>query len=245
MSEIGLYNPDGFAFQKNAAQPVVDSSLIMWLDARIRASYQYGATTWFDLSGNRNHGTLSNATYGTEDKGRIVFNGTSTLVTYPAIVFTNAPFTLEFFGSINGLLDSLNRRGIFGFNSNASELSNSYAFLLQFIGDGVLQTFNFGIASDPYQFPSFQYFHWVFTIDVSRITTVYVNGLKNPSQNQLSSFTNITMSFNRFGLSLSASNRYYVGNLLTARIYSRALSVSEVQQNFNSLSNRLNKYTQQ
>ena len=39
---------------------IVTNGLVLALDAADRNSYVSGSTTWFDLSGNSNNGTLTN-----------------------------------------------------------------------------------------------------------------------------------------------------------------------------------------
>lgn len=54
---------------------VIDSSLILYLDAANPRSYPGSGTTWYDLSGNNNHFTLYNGP--TYSNGAIVFDGTN------------------------------------------------------------------------------------------------------------------------------------------------------------------------
>ena len=57
---------------------IVTNGLVLNLDAANPRSYPpaYNGTTWFDLSGNSNNGTLTNGpTYNTGSGGSIVFDG--------------------------------------------------------------------------------------------------------------------------------------------------------------------------
>jgi len=54
---------------------VIDSSLILYLDAANTRSYPGSGTAWYDLSGNNNHFTLYNGP--TYSNGSIVFDGTN------------------------------------------------------------------------------------------------------------------------------------------------------------------------
>jgi len=70
------------AIYKNTP-PVVTSGLVLCLDAANRQSYVSGSTTWRDLSGNGNNGTLVNGTsFSTEIGGCMVFNGINNYVSF-------------------------------------------------------------------------------------------------------------------------------------------------------------------
>jgi hypothetical protein len=64
-----------------AGTGVVTSGLTCYLDAAIPASYPGSGTTWYDLSGNGNHGTLTNGpTFSGLNGGVIVLDGTNDYV---------------------------------------------------------------------------------------------------------------------------------------------------------------------
>ena len=55
--------------------------LVLCLDAGNPRSYQSGSTTWFDLSGNNNSGSLvSGSGYSSANFGSITFNGTGSYI---------------------------------------------------------------------------------------------------------------------------------------------------------------------
>jgi hypothetical protein len=57
---------------------VVTNGLVLNLDAANTKSYVSGSTTWRDLSGNGNNGTLVNGpTFSSNYGGGIVFNGSN------------------------------------------------------------------------------------------------------------------------------------------------------------------------
>ena len=57
---------------------IVNNGLILALDAADNNSYSGSGTTWSDLSGNNNTGTLTNGpTFGSTNGGTIVFDGTN------------------------------------------------------------------------------------------------------------------------------------------------------------------------
>ena len=55
---------------------VVYNGLVLYLDAANNKSYVSGSTSWNDLTGNKNVGTLTNGpTFNTGSGGSIVFDG--------------------------------------------------------------------------------------------------------------------------------------------------------------------------
>lgn len=63
------------------APGVITDSLILHLDAGDSSSYSGSGTTWTDLSGNSNNGTLTNGpTFDSNNEGSIVFDGSDDLV---------------------------------------------------------------------------------------------------------------------------------------------------------------------
>jgi hypothetical protein len=55
---------------------IIESGLVLCLDAANKNSYRGSGTTWTDLSGNGNNGTLTNGpTFSAGNQGSIVFDG--------------------------------------------------------------------------------------------------------------------------------------------------------------------------
>jgi hypothetical protein len=64
----------------NLGPGLVYENLRMYLDAGNDKSYPGSGNTWYDLSGNNNHGTLNNTTFDSEKGGCFSFNGTTSYV---------------------------------------------------------------------------------------------------------------------------------------------------------------------
>ena len=56
---------------------IVTNGLVLCLDAGDGLSYPSNGVTWTDLSGQGNHGTLSNVSYSNSNNGSLSFNGTN------------------------------------------------------------------------------------------------------------------------------------------------------------------------
>ena len=59
----------------NYSPKIVTDGLVLCLDAADKVSYPGSGTTWSDLSGNGNDGTITNATFSTVGGGSINFDG--------------------------------------------------------------------------------------------------------------------------------------------------------------------------
>jgi len=60
---------------------IVTSGLVLQLDAANTKSYPGSGTTWTDLSGNGNNGTLTNSpTFSSANGGIFTFNGTNQFI---------------------------------------------------------------------------------------------------------------------------------------------------------------------
>jgi hypothetical protein len=106
-------NVSSMKMKKVFADPVtsiVTSGLVLNLDASNASSYAGSGTSWFDLSGNGNNGTLTNGpTFSSENGGSIVFDGTNDYISIGSqnIVGTGtSAFTGELWWYINKTLAS-------------------------------------------------------------------------------------------------------------------------------------------
>ena len=76
---------------------IVTDGLVAHYDAANTKSYPGSGTTWKDISGNGNDGTLTNGiTYSSENGGVLVLNGTSDYVVTGSVMFNaNSNFTFS------------------------------------------------------------------------------------------------------------------------------------------------------
>ena len=74
----GMVMPSGSTFRRDALENMVERGLVLYLDAANSNSYNTGisTSTWYDLSGQQNNGTLFNGTsYSSADGGSFSFDG--------------------------------------------------------------------------------------------------------------------------------------------------------------------------
>jgi hypothetical protein len=85
---------------------IITRGLVLHLDASALESYPRNGTTWYDISGNNNHGTLTNGpTFSNDNQGYIDFDGSNDYVTIPDSSnwdFGTGEFSIEMWIYLNG-----------------------------------------------------------------------------------------------------------------------------------------------
>jgi hypothetical protein len=216
--------------------PIVTNGLVLNLDCGNRLSYPTSGTTWTDLSGFANNGTLTNGpTYNPNNLGSIVFDGTDDWVTLPnGLLSGTGDFTVnqwiktditENGGTTFGNYPSGNLQIFFGYNYIGMWLGNPSTYL--------------GTTPWNVTLPEFTTQSVMITAGRSGVTTYYyINGeIKKTG----SSSTTIGTSSNIFRIGTNSNNSFgeqFKGGIYTTQIYNRALTSSEVLQNYNAYKSR-------
>jgi len=210
---------------------IVTSGLVLALDAADKLSYPGSGTTWRDLSGNNNTGTLTNGpTFSTGNMGSIVFDGVDDNATCNLVTSDANNVTLEVWFKATTLPGD---RGLI-YNGNGG--SSGYG--LQFGACGTagttLYVFFGGINCNVVSYGTLVTNTWYQAV-YTRTTTpsisniLYINGISRS--------TNTTSNPNAPAGSTLISSAFN-GNISIARIYNRALTATEVLQNYNATKNR-------
>ena len=216
---------------------IVKDGLVLNLDAADTFSYPRTGTRWNDLSGNGNHATLVNSpSFSYNNDGYFIFNGTNNYVTLSNLILnTTTGFTIDlivyiedpqpvysnfwsyWYASGNGFewgtYASGSNQGKFLFKDNSA--SGSPGISTTYIGNQwAIITFGCNNA----------------------IPFMYLNGNYQGVANTFRTNTNITLS-RIFGSSTPLTT-YYKCYSSGLKAYNRALSASEVSQNFEALRGR-------
>lgn len=212
---------------------IVKDGLVLYLDATNPKSYPGTGTTWYDLSGNGNHGTLTNGpTYNSINGGCIVFDGIDdyvSLLSTPSIAQSVYSSTVE-------IIAYRNRSNAFEVMFGGGSFANSAGFYVGFRQTSE-NNFMFAYYANDQDglTPStnIAWNHYTATHDVSaRSRFRYFNSsLLSPSQS--SGVTN--SSANRFFIGAfnnSSATYFFQGKISQVKIYNRALSTAEIAQNF-------------
>ena len=209
-------------------KPIVTNGLVLSLDAGNRKSYPGSGDIWTDLSGNGNTGTLVGGTgYNSANGGSLTFDGTDDYVQKTsATANMSAGVTMEVIFKSTDLTSRA--QGLMSWNS-----APPYINLWSHSG-GKLRFECFGAYSTTATFSNNTWYHLVGT-HKSNDLNLYVNG------------SNVIFNVNQGG-TLSSSYTanivigefagYMSGNIAKVSIYNRALSATEIAQNYNALKGR-------
>lgn len=223
---------------------IVTSGLVLALDTADRNSYAGSGTTWSDLSGNVNNGTLTGGvTYDSGNGGSLVFNGSTgyincnnitSLGSNPASSFTVSAWVKKtgnsIYQSVIEKYQGITISGVWGWivmvdypNINDISLylnrSQQAERIISYTGSTVLST----------------WCNIVFVYDGSN-GYLYVNGVYR-SQGATVNGTVNNRNVNIGRLSVN-NGQYFSGNISNVLGYSRALSSTEIQQNYNASKGR-------
>ena len=213
---------------------LVTDGLVLNLDAGDPRSYPSSGTTWTDLSGNGNNGTLNGPTYSNADGGALVFDGTDDYVTGTLPLITGE-VTIEAWVKFDGVT---NRQTIFTQGQDA--VSFSCGLVVSNSNIIFRNTFSDHTFSSPSTLVSGQWYHLVISSSTI-LTSGYVNGISNGTTSNIVSTNNI-QTF-KIGQRPGISTESLDGNISIVRVYNRALSAAEVAQNYDALRVRYGAYT--
>ena len=216
----------------NAVVSIVTNGLVLNLDASNASSYPGSGTSWFDLSGNGNTGTLTNGpTFNSANGGSIVFDGTNDYVSsFPTQISGVGSKTVSAWIKIN----KTSRVGLAGIRDGSSQTGwvftvnrTTYGNLTYFHTGGSTLEVAAGIITNTW-------YNVCVTYNLTSTTAIlYLNGVQIGSPS--TSFTAITPSSFKgvVGNEDSAFSDPFSGNIAQTLIYNRPLSASEVLQNYN------------
>jgi hypothetical protein len=216
-----------------AGPGLITNGLVLYLDAGNIESYTGSGTTWTDLSGNGNNGTLTNGpTYSSSTGGSIVFDGVDDYVTTSyAPTFTDFTIITWFIctGNNNQYQQTLDKDYIEGTWAGIPEpgVINSW-------GGGVLEPIApFG------RYITLPYNSWHMLTSRRQGTThtILGDGITNTTSGTVSSAPLSASNF-IFGGIQGGSGGSLNGSISNTLVYNRALSDAEVLKNFNALRGR-------
>jgi hypothetical protein len=210
---------------------IVLPGLVLCLDAANPKSYPGSGTTWTDLSGNGNNGSLVNGpTYNSS--GYFTFDGVDDYALTSGIVLPTAnssPLTLE---SIAMTTSGSGWQTVLGTHSSFTQIGfNGTTFFFGRNGGGGNL-----IVSSGASVSANTWCHMTMTYDGS-LGYGYLNGTFRTSGNIGSNGLTNGVSLLSTYTSSSPQERL-TGRIAVARIYNRALTPQEVQQNFNAFRSR-------
>jgi len=230
------------ATRYNYTGKLITDGLVLNLDAAKRDSYPGSGTTWYDLSGNGNNGTLTNGpTYtGVSKDAAFVFDGVDDYVNLGTQTLITDDFTVENWFKVPTTGDAkehyLMNIGYNSFNSLLftidSQINNTFG-ASAYYRDAVGNVVNYGMGSGVTN----TVYHSVLTRN-GGTNIAYLNGVvANTFNNSTTLASNLSIQLG-WAVPRNKSTAYMNGNIYASKIYNRALSASEITQNFNALRGR-------
>jgi hypothetical protein len=218
-----------------AGPEINESGLVLALDAANTKSYPGSGTTWTDLSGNGNNLTLTNSPtwynsgyFSTGSTGYFTGAGSASIPT------GNSPYTMICWVRVTGSwVDGKGIISIGGFGtSNQSNALRTYTSSLGnlahywWANDLLITNNNAGLSVGTWfmataQFDGTNRRVWANTTNV---------GSDTPTSHNVTSTT--------IQVAKTSGTEYLQGDIAVAQIYNRALSATEIQQNFNATRGR-------
>lgn len=218
---------------------IITDGLVLCLDAANRRSYPGSGTTWYDLSGNGYHGTLtSGPTFNSVNLGNIVFDGTDDYIdlNYEPVftgdfhisfnikfntyqTYQNIISSMDNGGASNGFwIEFGSARGFTLYNTNISLALTDNIVNLENLSTGV-----------PYN------------VRVNRnanFLTLHVNNILCGSSTYSNTIGKIGRKLLIAKYAPGTNTWIFNGSMSNLLIYNRSLSANEVTQNFNALRRR-------
>lgn len=220
-------------FDEFTGAPVVDSSLVLWLDASQPASYPGSGTTWTDLTVNGRNGTLTNGpTYSSANGGSIVFDGTDDYVQCTgSLTVTEATFVTWIRRNGNqSQYDGI----LFSRGTNVTGMNFQVSNQLGYHWNGTGNTFGW---QSGLTIPDLTWCMVAVSV-TSTAATAYlcqtsgITTATNTVSHTSSVIDDIKIAQDEF------NNRCFTGNIAVAQLYNRALTADEITTNFNALRGR-------
>ena len=223
-------------------ESIITNGLVLNLDAGFTPSYSTSGASWYDLSYSGNNGTLTNGpTFNTSNGGSIVFDGVDDYVDCGdnSVTKPTGSFTLSYwFKGISSLGGNASGVGTTGLSGTRGYLlgpnSGSAVFFFIPTSSTSLITTSYSLTMEPQK-----WYNISGVYSASNYIKIFLDGVEVSSNS-----TTIPSSiYTGNGLSLKLGQRgdgyaYFSGNIAQVSLYHRALSSTEVLQNYNAQKSR-------
>ena len=214
---------------------IVTNGLVLCLDAGNSKSYAGSGTSWTDLSGNGNNGTLTNGpTFSSANKGSIVFDGSNdyiALSSNSSFNFSSNNFTIECWVKANSLTGVDKCLVEFRGSGTASD------GWVWFINSGnKMQIYDNGLKTQSTTVLSTGFWYYLVINRISGTIYYYINTVAGGTAAYATS-TNASSTGTRIATRNDTTNSFN-GNIANTKIYNRSLSSSEMLQNYNATKGR-------
>jgi hypothetical protein len=225
---------------------IVTNGLVLCLDAGNNKSYPSSGTSWSDLSGNNNNGTLTNGpTFDSANGGSIVFDGTNdyvdTVNTGTTFQFANVTFTVSLWiktsatsgviiskgatASTAGWMIESNSAGTVSGTTKGSNGTNTYS-----------RSSTATVNNNTWRNIVVVYTTNTTTLG-SNTTSIYIDGVLSNGTGTLGGLVYATTT-DTIQIGRRPTGAYWSGSVSNVQIYNRVLNSSEILQNYNATKGR-------
>jgi energy-coupling factor transporter ATP-binding protein EcfA2 len=222
-------------------EPIVTNGLVLNLDAGFTPSYPTTATTWYDVSSGGNNGTLINGpTYSTSGGGSIVFDGINDYANVSSFINLgfDVPWTIGCWFNTNSTQSSKVGLITLSFFPNLLMFENGMISLWNSVGPSIDFGFSYPYLTSSGSYNNGEWHCVVGSCNTGGIAKLYVDGVLINSANY--SPNKIRAIYNGVDLGRERNNgpKLFNGKITFGVVYDRALSDSEVLQNYNAQKGR-------
>jgi len=209
---------------------IITNGLVLALDAANNKSYVSGSTIWRDLSGNNNSGSLTNGpTFNSANGGSIVFDGTNDRVdiSHNSLYNFTTGLTISCWYKttvgINSYITTKSNDSFYLCVGPTGTTANKMSFFLNGTSGGWLQSIANANTGT-----------WIYVSATwtGGVSYIYLNGILDISASRPGTLQTGTSTLN-LAYRLDG-NSYLNGSIANFQLYNRALSASEVLQNYNA-----------
>ena len=209
---------------------IVTNGLVLNLDPSNSNSYSGAGNTIYNLTGFGNTGTLTNGpTFSGLSSGSFTFDGSNDYINIPkaGLVYGTGPKTLMAWAKLTLYVDGVQVIASYGSGPNATFFISAYRLTGQSGG------YNNDLFGGTITLNT-----WFHICNVYDGTTafLYFNGALMTSGTKPWNVTSTTYD-GKIGAQIEPQ-QYFNGNISQVQLYNRALSATEIQQNYNATKNR-------
>lgn len=207
---------------------IVTDGLVLCLDAGNSKSYPGSGNTWFDLSGS-NNGTISGATYSSNDSGSFHFDGND------KITSTNNASVQITVGTIGAWFKATNT------NTSVHGIIAKQGAWGLFVWGNLLRAYDWGtpaVRSTSYTVGDNSWHQAVMTFtqtvgSPANNAIIYLDGIAVLTTTIKHSAHNVTVQIGE-----ANASQFFRGNIAQAMVYNKVLTANEIFQNYNALKGR-------
>jgi len=220
-----------------AGPDIIEDGLVLALDAANPKSYPGSGTTWFDLSGNGNHGTNANMTFETDKGGTFDFNNSTSQSTIANSDSLNpvSQLTLEAVVNFDGnSTDFIFEKG--NVNTQYSIFSHGTDLVFRTVHQGV-SGYDSLYAAKTQGITNGQYHHVLGSYNGSTKKT-YIDGREVATKNKTGNLVTTTPGADVGNFGGTSAGYPFGGKIALVRVYNIGLTASQVKQNYEATKGR-------